>query len=123
MSIGEITRSIYESMAFKYLDEFLLLKSITKLDIKKLIIVGGGSNAKLLNQLIANVLGIEVEIGESEGTAYGNALAQLIYWKEFSNLDEAREELYRYHFKEVYYPKEIELYQEKYKVYKRNIGD
>ena len=33
MSIGEITRSIYESMAFKYLDEFLLLKSITKLDI------------------------------------------------------------------------------------------
>ena len=121
LSIGQIVRSIYESMAFKYLEEFDYLKKITNKDVNKLLIVGGGSNASLLNQLIANVLDVTVEIGLSEGTTYGNALAQLIYWKEFKDLAEAREALSSSYKKEIYYPEDVNNFKNKYKIYKRKV--
>ncbi len=43
---------------------------------RRLIIVGGGSANDLLNQLIADASGLEVEAGPVECTALGNALVQ-----------------------------------------------
>ena len=60
LTIGEMCLAIYESMAFKYFEEFKKLIEITKKDYKELVIVGGGSNVDLLNQLTSNILNIDV---------------------------------------------------------------
>lgn len=121
LTVGEIARSIYESMAFKYLEEFENLKKITNRSINKIIIVGGGTKASLLNQLIANCLNVNVQVGLGEATVFGNALAQFIYLKEFQNLKEARLELSKYYSGESYTPNDAERYKEKYKDYARKV--
>jgi rhamnulokinase/L-fuculokinase len=122
LSRGQIIRSIYESMAFNYYKQFALLKELTKRDLNKITVIGGGINAKILNQLIANSLNIIVETGESESTVYGNAIAQFIYLKTFKDLTSARYALAKNTIKQTYYPTDVELYQEKYQNYLNKIG-
>lgn len=122
LSRGEIIRSIYESMAFNYFKQFELLKKLTKRNLQKIVVIGGGSNSKILNQLIANSLNVVVETGLSEATVFGNALAQLIYLKEFNNLNSARDALSSSTIKEIYHPNDIEKYQNKYQKYLTVIG-
>ena len=117
MTLGEVARSIYESMAFKYVGSLKNLEELINRKINKMIVIGGGNQAKLLNQLIANSLNIEVEIGENEATVVGNALAQFIYLKEFKDLKEAREALNKNLEKEIYKPEEVEKFKNKYKKY------
>ena len=118
MTLGEIARSIYESMAFKYFEEFHKLENVIGKKLRSIMIMGGGVNATLLNQLIANVLNINVYIGLSEATVFGNALAQFIYLKTFNNLNEARAKLNKCTLNVVYSPKDVELYRCKYINYK-----
>ncbi|MBO5623433.1 MAG: rhamnulokinase, partial [Butyrivibrio sp.] len=49
-------------------------------------IVGGGSNAKWLNELTAEVTGKNVLAGPGEATAIGNLGAQMIAGNEFADL-------------------------------------
>lgn len=120
---GEVIRSIYESMAFKYKIEFEKLKKITNRNIDTIIVCGGGANATLLNQLIADVLDIEVVTGLSEATIFGNALSQLIYLKEFNSLSEGRAILDKNTAKVHYFPKNIEKYKQKFNKYLSVTGD
>lgn len=117
MTLGEVARSIYESMAFKYVSSLKSLEELINRKINKMIVIGGGNQAKLLNQLIANSLNIDVETGENEATVAGNALAQFIYLKEFKDLKEAREALNKNLKKEIYKPEEVEKFKNKYKKY------
>lgn len=117
MTLGEVARSIYESMAFKYVGSLKSLEELINRKINKMIVIGGGNQAKLLNQLIANSLNTDVETGENEATVAGNALAQFIYLKEFKDLKEAREALNKNLKKEIYKPEEIEKFKNKYKKY------
>lgn len=117
MTLGEVARSIYESMAFKYVGSLKSLEKLINRKINKMIVIGGGNQAKLLNQLIANSLNIDVETGENEATVAGNALAQFIYLKEFKDLKEAREALNKNLKKEIYKPEEVEKFKNKYKKY------
>lgn len=119
---GEVIRSIYESMAFNYFKQFELLKKLTKKNLQKIVVIGGGSNSKILNQLIANSLNVIVETGLSEATVFGNALAQFIYLNEFENLNDARVALSKNIEKETYYPSDIEKYHDKYNEYLKIIG-
>lgn len=122
LSVGQIIRSIYESMAFKYIEEFNNLKKITAKPLNKIVVIGGGMKAKLLNQLIADCLNVIVKTGESESTVYGNALAQFIYLNEFDSLNTAREALKAHTNSETYMPQEVEKYQRKYVEYLKVIG-
>lgn len=121
LSRGEIVRSVYESLVFKYVDEIKNLAKLTGKKIEKLCVVGGGNKATLLNQLIANALNIQVETGLGEATAFGNALAQFIYLKVFENLDVARAHLENNIKKEIYVPKDVAKYERKYRDYKSKI--
>lgn len=121
LSIGKIARCVYESMSFKYFEVFNELKKITGRKIDKLIIIGGGVKATLLNQLIANVLQVTVITGNVEATAIGNALAQLIYHKEFKDLADARIALNKCTKSQIYTPSEMNIYSKKYKEYVRKV--
>jgi len=85
---GELVRCILESLALKYYAVIKKLKVCTQKDIKKLFIVGGGSQNNVLNQFIANALNMEVIIGITEATAIGNIVQQAIANNQISNLAE-----------------------------------
>lgn len=121
LTIGEICLAIYESMAFKYFEEFKKLIEITKIDYKEMYIVGGGSNVDLLNQLTSNILNINVIEGEKEATVFGNALIQFISLNQFKDLYEARSVLKNDHSYMVYSPTNHDFYIQKYYRYKEII--
>ena len=73
---AEIVRVIFDSLAAKYVDVIEELERIAKTKIERIHIVGGGSQNKLLNQLIANATGLEVFAGPVEATAIGNLVIQ-----------------------------------------------
>lgn len=90
-SVGEISRCVFESLAFLYKDTLIELESLTNFPLDKIHIIGGGCQNKLLNQLCADFTKKEVHSGPIEGTAIGNILAQILHSGEIKNLNEARE--------------------------------
>ncbi|KZK06455.1 Rhamnulokinase [Lactococcus cremoris] len=90
---GQIARCIYDNLALCYSIELEKLKKITGKKIKKLHLVGGGANNKLLNQITANVCNIIVETGPSEATAVGNLMVQMMATQRYESLAAAREDI------------------------------
>lgn len=101
---GEIARIVYESMSFAYKKHYGALCEILGKSFPRLVVVGGGSKAELLNHFIADALNIRVETGQGEATVYGNAAVQLLAldpstsWKTLRNAMIPEE-------RKTYYPK------------------
>lgn len=91
---GEIIRSIYDNLARSYQQELKKLSKLTGKSIKELIIVGGGANVSLLNQMIADLTGITVWAGPSEATALGNLIVQMIAKEDVRDLNAGRKLIY-----------------------------
>ena len=90
---GQIARCIYDNLALCYAVELENLEKITGKKIKKLHIVGGGSNNLFLNQITANTCNLTVEAGPGEATAVGNLMVQMIATEGYNNLAGAREDI------------------------------
>ena len=75
-SHAEIIRAIYDSLALKYRCVLEQLEEVVEEKITCLHIVGGGSNNLFLNQLTADVCGVEIVSGPTEATAIGNLMMQ-----------------------------------------------
>ncbi|MEJ8305263.1 rhamnulokinase [Saccharibacillus sacchari] len=88
---GRLARCIFDSLALTYLDAMRELERLTGQTYEVLHIVGGGSNNKLLSQLTADLLGIEVWTGPSEATAIGNIAVQLIAAEALADIRQARQ--------------------------------
>ncbi len=118
---GEIVRCIMESLAFKYRYVFDGLCDIVGTRIEKLHMVGGGCKNTMISQFTADALGVEVTSGPIEATAIGNIMAQLISLGEVKDLAHARE-IVRNSFEiGSYYPKNADVWQDKYEYYLQNI--
>lgn len=90
-TLPQLACVIYNSLAKCYAAK---LKEIEKLTSKKygsINIIGGGANAKYLNELTAKYAGVTVYAGPGEATALGNILTQMIGDGTFKDLKEARE--------------------------------
>ncbi len=74
--IGQVARTIYESLALKYRWALERLEEIKGERIDQLNIVGGGINNKMLNQMVADSINRPVVTGPVEGAALGNLLMQ-----------------------------------------------
>ena len=77
-SKAETTRIVLQSLAAKYAEATSALNAMLPSPIKKLHIIGGGSQNKLLNRLTEEALGVPVEAGPVEATGIGNILTQAI---------------------------------------------
>ena len=77
-SHGACVRCIYESLALNYRVVLHALEQLIGRKLERLHIVGGGSQAALLNQFAANAVQIPVLAGPTECTATGNILIQAI---------------------------------------------
>ncbi len=85
---GEFVRCVMESLAMKYYFVAKKMEDTSNREINLLSIVGGGSKNQILNQMIADALDVEVEVGLGEATALGNIIQQMIADKSVENWQE-----------------------------------
>ena len=90
-TVGQIARTIYESLALKYRWALEHLEAISGKRIDRLNIVGGGIQNKLLNQMVADALDRPVVTGPIEGAAIGNLLTQAMALGEIRDLKHLRQ--------------------------------
>lgn len=88
--ISQVAAVIYNSLAKCYADTIDEIEKMTKVTYKSIHVVGGGSNARYLNQLTANATKRIVYAGPAEATAIGNITAQMLTSGEFTDLKDAR---------------------------------
>lgn len=117
LSIAQIARTVFESLAFSYREAFLRLEQIRGGNIDVLHIVGGGANNSMLNQMTANAIGRPVVTGPSEATAIGNLMVQVMASGEVANLDEMRQVIRNSFNVKVYEPQDTERWQEQFERY------
>lgn len=84
------TRTILESLAFKYREVLESLEELTGNRMEEIRIMGGGSKNCMLNQFTANATGRTVVAGPTEATALGNIAMQMLATGAVSSLREAR---------------------------------
>ncbi len=82
----ELSRVIYQSLAKCYGETIREIEEITGKHFESVNIVGGGSNARYLNELTAKETKRVVNAGPGEATAIGNIGAQMLAKGEFSDL-------------------------------------
>ena len=100
----EIARVIYRSLAECYRKTILEVESLTGTHYSAINIVGGGSKAGWLNQLVADTTGRTVLAGPGEATAIGNLGAQMIADGVFDSLAQFRKSVFESFGVETYHP-------------------
>lgn len=101
---GELIRCIYESLAFKYKYTFLEISDAVGHEFDSVNLVGGGSNSRMLCEMVASASQMPVYAGPNEATAIGNINTQLVYHGALSSLAEARLELRKSKYVKKYLP-------------------
>ena len=90
---ADMTQAVLEGVAFGIRDSFEVAKSLG-INITKTKICGGGAKSPLWKKIMANVLGITVEVIESEeGPGYGGAILAAVGCGEYSSVEEAADKL------------------------------
>ncbi len=88
---GQVTRCIFESLAFSYRLMLQKMEELTGTAIDRVHIVGGGTKSPLLNRYAANGTGRTILTGPVEATACGNILIQALALGHLASLDELRQ--------------------------------
>ena len=74
---ADYCRCIFRSLALRYRQVVEILQGMCEFPIKKLHVIGGGSQNRYLMQYAADALNMPVICGPVEGTALGNVLMQM----------------------------------------------
>lgn len=92
-SRADMTQAILEGVAYALRDSLEVAKSLG-IKIERTKISGGGSKSPLWKKMIANILGIKVDVIETEeGPGYGAAILAAVANGEFASVEEAAEKL------------------------------
>lgn len=90
---SDMYQAVLEGVAFAIRDSFEVAKSLG-IDIKSSKICGGGAKSPLWKKIFANVLGIRLDIIESEeGPGYGGAMLAAVACGEYASVEEAAAKL------------------------------
>ncbi|MDR3246654.1 MAG: rhamnulokinase [Prevotellaceae bacterium] len=111
---AEYIRCIFDSLALKYKYVLDCLQQVAPFKIEKLHVIGGGSQNKLLNQFIANSIGLPVVAGPSEATAIGNVMVQAKGLGIVNSLSEMRAIIGNSVSLETFYPENSAQWDEAY---------
>jgi rhamnulokinase len=117
---AEYIRCIFDSLALKYKYVLNCLRQVAPFEIERLHVIGGGSQNKLLNQLIANSIGLPVIAGPSEATAIGNVMVQAKGLGIVKSLNEMRAIIGNSVSLETFYPKDSVQWDEAYEKFLPN---
>lgn len=118
---GEIFRTIYESLVFRYYEAIRSIEGCMNTEYEEIQIIGGGSKSSIICQMTADIANKTVIAGPVEATAIGNIVTQLIKLGEISDIKEEYNLIINSFEYKFYKPKNhykwIEAY-EKYKIIK-----
>ena len=88
-----MTQAVLEGCAFAIRDSFEIAKSLG-IRIERTKICGGGAKSPLWKKIIANVLGLKVDVIETEeGPSYGGAILAAVACGEYGSVEEVAEKL------------------------------
>lgn len=87
---ADFVRCIFRSLAHRYAEVVENLRSLTDVCIRRLHVIGGGSQNSYLMQMTADATGLPVVAGPAEGTALGNVLLQLRADGQVESMEEMR---------------------------------
>ncbi len=104
-SVGEFARCLFDSLALCYRNVISQIRELTGKEYQTIHIVGGGSKNSFLNQIIADVCGMQVAAGPVEATAAGNIMTQAYVCGDISGLAELRAVLAESFTVEVFEPR------------------
>ena len=104
-SLADVLRAVTMGLAVCYDKSIKEMAEITGKQFTSINIVGGGSANVVLNQMTADVTGLPVYAGPTEGTALGNLAAQMIVDGAFADLAAFRKALPGSFEIKAYWPK------------------
>lgn len=87
---GEFARAVFEGLALSYREALTSLEHVSGRRISTIRIVGGGSQNRLLSQMVADSCNRTVISGPKEATVLGNFLAQASATGHIANLQQGR---------------------------------
>jgi rhamnulokinase len=112
---ASFTRTILESLAFKYRAVLESLEELTGRRFEEIRIIGGGAQNRLLSQWTADATGRTVTAGPVEATALGNVAVQMIATGAVGSLVEARAVIDRSFPVERFEPLDADRWDAEYK--------
>ncbi len=116
---ADMTQAVLEGVAFGIRESFDIARSLG-IDIKKTKICGGVAKSPLWKKIIANVLGISVQVIESEeGPGYGGAILAAVGCGRFASVKEAAEQLVKVVDTIEPEPMLVSAYEERYQKFKK----
>lgn len=116
---ADMTQAVLEGVAFGIRDSFEVARSLG-IKIEKTKICGGGAKSPLWKKIMANVLGIPVEVIESEeGPGYGGAVLAAVGCGVYTSVEEAATKLVKVVGTEVPDPALVAKYEERYNKFKK----
>ncbi len=118
-SRADMTQAVLEGVTFALRDSFEVAKSLgIKIDSTK--ICGGGAKSPLWKQIVANVLGIRVEVLKSEeGPAMGGAMLAMVGCGEYASVEEAAEAIVKVVDVVEPDPELTAKYEERYQIFRK----
>ena len=116
---ADMYQAVLEGVAFALRDSFEVAKSLG-IKIERTKICGGGAKSPLWKKMIANILGIKVDVIESEeGPGYGGAMLAAVACGEFASVEEAAEKLVKVIDTVEPDPELVAKYEERYAQFKQ----
>lgn len=116
---SDLVQAVLEGVAFSVRDNFDIAKSIG-ISIPRTKICGGGAKSPLWRKMIANVLGIPLDMVKTEqGPGYGAVLLAMVGVGQFGSVQEAAESLVSVSKTTLPDPALTELYEDRYQQYKK----
>ena len=92
---ADITQAVLEGVAFAIRDSLEVARSLG-IEIKRSMLCGGGAKSPLWRKIMANVLGIELDLPVSEqGPGMGGAMLAMVCCGAYSSVREVCEKLVR----------------------------
>jgi rhamnulokinase len=89
-TVAQIARCVFDSLALSYRTVKQEIETLCGVKLKRIRIVGGGCQNRLLNQLCADACELPVTAGPVEASALGNLSAQMIALGVLEDLSAAR---------------------------------
>ena len=115
----DMTQAVLEGVAFGLRDSFEVAKSLG-IRIERTKICGGGAKSMLWKKMIANIMGIRVDVIESEeGPALGGAMLAAVGCGEYPDVKTIAEKIVKVVDTIEPEPKLTAKYEERYQQFRR----
>lgn len=114
---SEMTQAVLEGVTFGLRDCLEVAKSLG-IELKKTRIVGGGAKSPLWRKIVANILGLAVEVPAcEEGPSMGAAMLAMVACGTYSSVEEAADRIVKVVDTIEPDPELVEKYNKKYDIF------